>query len=229
MVAVYAAHEGNVEEPLITVDSPSGSPRFLFMDESYSSTTTISALTGLLVPIHVYPAVRERFFDVLHWSIRPADNVIAHPPELHAKTFLAGEPDDRKLHVLRQIADLVIASGIGIYRVGYYITTEIRQRFPLDQNMEGACWLSMLFMLEAVLAHSPVIPVMDGFNTDRVRRFSGPVKSMDVMRAAGAEQMISVPNAQNLIGEVFYADSQYAILTQVAECCSLSPVDQGLR
>ena len=65
-----------------------------------------------------------------------------------------------------------------------------------------------------------IIPVMDGFDKNMVRKFSQLVKGMDVMRAAGHKQSISLKHSENILGEVFYADSFYSIFTQVADLIS---------
>jgi hypothetical protein len=59
---------------------------------------------------------------------------------------------------------------------------------------------------------------MDGFNDHTRLRFSGMIKSADVFRAAG--QPVSLENSENIIGEVFYADSKYSIFTQIVDNAS---------
>jgi hypothetical protein len=61
---------------------------------------------------------------------------------------------------------------------------------------------------------------MDGFDRNMVRKFSQLIKGMDVIRAAGHEQSISLKHSENILGEVFYADSQYSVFTQVADLVS---------
>lgn len=193
---------------------------FLFLDECYDSTSTIASLTGVLVPVTGYPELRTGLYDLLDWTIRPEPNVVGRPPELHGSDLLRDEDDERKLEVLKGVADLVVEQNHPIYRVGYYITREIEQTFPQDPKLVGMCWLSLLFMLEPVLAQSMVIPVMDGFHPRTVNSLSGPSSSINMFRAAGLEKIISVPHSANILGEVFFADSEHSVGTQLVDVIS---------
>ncbi len=51
--------------------------------------------------------------------------------------------------------------------------------------MLGGCWLGILNTLRSKIENEMVIPVMDGFDKNMVRKFSQLVKGMDIMRAAG--------------------------------------------
>ena len=47
-------------------------PNFLFLDESYSEPidnkdTTISTITGILLPIDKYPEARTRYYQKMQW------------------------------------------------------------------------------------------------------------------------------------------------------------------
>ena len=86
--------------------------------------------------------------------------------------------------------------------------------------MLGGLWLGILNTLKPKIEKEMIIPVMDGFNNNMVRKFSQLVKSMDVMRAAGHGQSVSIKHSENILGEVFYADSQYSIFTQVVDIVS---------
>lgn len=198
----------------------------LFMDESCSEVidnkkTVISSLTGVMVPIHRYAELRTKFYDLLDWSIKPEPNTInMGVPELHGRDLLPEEDDEKKLDILEGVVDLVVKNQLEIYRSGYYITNMIREHFKGDEEMLGALWLNILNTLKPKIEKEMIIPVMDGFNKSMVRRFSQLVKNMDVMRAAGHGQSISIKHSENILGEVFYADSQYSIFTQVVDLVS---------
>jgi hypothetical protein len=186
------------------------------MDESFCETTKISALVGLLVPVHEYVDLRAKFYAILRPFFQPEPDVIADAPEVHG-VDLPGKTDVEKLRVVSDIVDLVVSSDIEVYRIGYYITKTIRQTFALDQEMLGTCWLSLQFMIQPRLAEGMIIPVMDGFNKRRIQQFSAPIKFCDVMRSAGHGGSLSVGNSQNILGEVFYADSRYSAFVQVVD------------
>jgi hypothetical protein len=57
---------------------------------------------------------------------------------------------------------------------------------------------------------------MDGFDPVTVREMSGLVRGTDVLHAAGLGDPAD-PRFRQIIGEVFYADSRYSIMTQVAD------------
>lgn len=196
----------------------------LFMDESCSkpidnNKTVISSLTGVLVPIHRYAELRTKFYNLLEWSIKPEPHTInMDVPELHGRDLLPKEDCEKKRNILEGVVDLVVANHLEIYRIGYYITKTIRKTFKGDEEMLGSLWFGILDALRFKIENEMIIPVMDGF--DKVRKFSQLVKGMDVMRAAGREQSISLKHSENILGEVFYADSQYSVFTQVADLIS---------
>jgi hypothetical protein len=196
------------------------------MDESCSEpidnqNTVISSLTGVLVPTHNYAELRTKFYVLLDWSIKPEPNVINMAvPELHGSKLLPGEDDEKKLNILERVVDLVLGNHLEIYRVGYYITKTIRKTFKGDEALLGMLWLEILNSLRPKIENEMIIPVMDGFDRNMVRKFSQLIKGMDVIRAAGHEQSISLKHSENILGEVFYADSQYSVFTQVADLVS---------
>ena len=199
---------------------------FLFMDESCSESidnknTVISSLTGVLIPINRYAEIRTKFYDLLEWSIKPEPNTInLGIPELHGSELLPGEGDEKKLEMLDGVVNLVVSNNMEIYRGCYYITKAIRESFKGDEEMLGGCWLGILNTLRSKIENEMVIPVMDGFDKNMVRKFSQLVKGMDIMRSAGNEESLSIRHSENILGEVFYADSQYSIFTQVADLIS---------
>ena len=200
---------------------------FLFMDDSHSSASRIAALTGLLVPTAGYDRARSEFFRVFEKRIRPEAGIVAQPPTLHGLEFLPDESDEVKVDTYHRLVDLILAEQISIYRIGYYITPGLRAVFADGPHLEGITWLSLLHMLSEPLAQSAIIPVMDGLDQKQTRRFSGPVRQMDIMRAAGLATSISVENAHNLFGEVFYADRKYSAFVQLTECRGNAPYCVG--
>lgn len=193
---------------------------FLFMDECYSKDTAISSLTGILVSAHNYPDLRSKFYDLLQWAIQPREHVVSSPPELHTNAFLSGHDDTVKLQNLEGVVDLVVSNRLRIYRVGYYVTKETASLLPHDKQLLSLCWFSMVAMLQPEFESDMLVPVMDGFNPQTVLKFSGMIKSGDIFRATGLEDSLSFHNTQNILGEVFYADSKFSVFTQVADVVS---------
>lgn len=196
------------------------------MDESISEpiddkNTTISSLTGLLVPIHKYDDIRNDFYGLLEWSIKPKQNTInLHTPELHGREMLPDEKDDKKFEMLEGVVNLVVSNNLEIYRGGYYITKPLRETFKGDENMVGTIWFGFLRSLASKLENEMIIPIMDGFDINMVRKFSQLVKQLDVMRSIGQDNSLSVSHSKNILGEVFYADSKHSIFTQVVDLVS---------
>lgn len=199
---------------------------FLFMDESCSHPvdtrgTYITSLTGVLVPVHEYAVLRTQFYDLMNWSTRPDDKTInLHVPELHGKELLPGEDDNRKLETLDGIVDLVINNNLQVYRTGCYVTKFLQSKFKGDENLFGHCWFGFLFQLEPLIEKEMIIPIMDGLDSKMVRIYSQMVKSIDVMRSADGILAPSIKHTENILGEVFYGDSQYSIFIQVADIIS---------
>jgi len=199
---------------------------FLFMDESISEAiddknTTISSLTGVLVPIHKYDDIRNEFYELLEWSIKPETNTInIHTPELHGREFLPDEDDSKKIEMLEGVVNLVVSNKLEIYRGGYYITNPLREANKGDENMTSIIWFGLLRALSSKLKKEMIIPVMDGFDNNMVRKFSQLVKQLDVMRSIGHDKNLSVDHSKNILGEVFYADSNHSVFTQVVDLIS---------
>jgi hypothetical protein len=200
--------------------------KFLFLDESKSEPldsagTQISSLTGLLVPAESYPLLRATFYDALAWSIQPGPGIVnMSPPELHGCDLLRSEDDERKVEVLGRIVDLVVNGGVGVYRVGYYVTEPLKQAFQADPGLLGLCWLGVLAAVQPVLGQFAIVPVMDMGDRNLVRILSGLVRSLDILRSAGSGPYLSIVGTERLLGEVFYADSAHSVFVQVADLVS---------
>ncbi len=123
--------------------------------------------------------------------------------------------------MLQEVVNLVVVNGLQVYRSGYYVTRTLRKVFAADGDMLGSCWGNILLALQPVLERQAIIPVMDTTQKAQIiRALSGTVKIMDIIREAGHADSLSITNAENIWGEVFYADSHYSILTQVVDLIS---------
>lgn len=189
----------------------------LFLDDSFSSKSRIAALTAILLPAAEYARLQTGYFRAFGFHGEAASDQFHGPAVLHGMKFLPNEPDSRKLQVLNDVVDYVLANEVEVYRVGYYIRRNIPRTFVADPHLEGPCWISILSILEPILETSTVIPVMDGFDRERVGRFSRMIKFMDAARMADRETMLSIRHSESLIGETFYADSRYSIFVQLAD------------
>ena len=200
---------------VLDLDRPDTS--FLFMDDSFChEKTKVSALVGLLVPLGQYETLRNGFYSVFLPFIRPGGDVVARPPQLHG-VELPGDTDEEKLRVVSEVVDLIVSKKIRIYRIGYYITKWLEEHLKDDKRLHGICWSSMMHMLKPELAKQLLIPVMDGIDPEIAKRFSPSIQFLDMCRTAGLEQVLSVSNSSHLVGEVFYADSNYSVFTQAAD------------
>jgi hypothetical protein len=194
---------------------------FLFMDDwSYppdKGGTAMCALTGILVPIAQYAKLRTKFYHLLKDRICLQPNTIMNPPELHGCNMLRDEPDEKKLQMYSLIARFILENKIQVYRLGTYVTKTIRETFKNHYFGINTCWFNMLIVLQHQYQNECIIPVMDTCNPDVVPMFSAMVKQMDVMRAAGMGDSLSLANSENILGEVFFADSRFAAFVQIVD------------
>lgn len=200
------------------------------MDDCYSKETQISSITGLLVPLNVYADTRSRFYQVTPRieSLLPDGRKFndIRPPELHSSEFLKELPnadDNLRFHTWEAIVELVLSQELEVYRCGYYITKKVRKwvsGFGTDDKLRDLCWASLISMLEMKLEQEVIIPVMDSLSKPIAKTFSQLVQTMDQMRAAGWESIMSIKHSENILGEVFYCDSKYSIFIQVADTIS---------
>jgi hypothetical protein len=131
---------------------------FLFLDDCTCDETTIASLTGVLVPINKYPSIRASFYDTLDWTIRPAEDTIGFPPELHGRDFLRGETDDRKLQQIAQVVGFVLKHNLRIFRVGYYQTAKAKTLFKTQDDFIGLCWFGMVTVCQPYFVDQYIIP-----------------------------------------------------------------------
>ena len=189
-------------------DSPPAN--FLFLDETQSDQQykpQISALTGVLVPVHQYTTLRKGFYDAMHHYVRPKPNHFGFVPEMHGKK-LPGETLEEKLANVAAIVDLVVANRLRVYRVGYYITDYLQQEMSIDKWMLSTSFSSILHVLADVLEQELIIPVMDGFDANVVKTFSSTLLGCDLIHAAGVG--CSIRNSHNLISAASFVDSKYS-------------------
>lgn len=190
---------------------------FLFLDESYCEQTTISSVTGILVPIEKYAAIRNGFYSKMRDVLSIPSTEVARIPDLHGCDFLREESDEVKFAAFRAIVNLIRENKIDIFRVGYYITRHIERMFRYDNRLHALSFLGILWSLSSQLEKTYIIPVMDGLDTEVAKRFSGGFRGIDQLRAMGLSGAISIAHSENILGEVFYAKREYSICEQITD------------
>ena len=103
---------------------------FLFLDDCHSSDTNISSLTGLLIPVDTYSSLRSEFYAMMLNTVYQGKKFIDPDlPELKASNLLRiyeGANDELRFHVFEEAVRLVACHHVDIFRVGHYLTGEIR-------------------------------------------------------------------------------------------------------
>jgi hypothetical protein len=204
-----------------SMTTPSASPvgYFLFIDESYSppmpdSGLKIYSLTGILVDVSKYAALRAAHLKLLEPWIRQGE-VISAPPILHGSDFLRSESDERKTRVMSDLCRLVIDHNLRVYRSGYFYDLNFQRRgiSPL-----AICFGNLLGYISPIAEHSIVWPVIELDRTSKRQEmyFSTSVRWLDIARHAGLGSSISIPNSQN-IGEVLYATKDHSVLANITD------------
>jgi hypothetical protein len=220
--------------------------KFLFLDDSTSPKirtdgTKIVALTGLIVPAEKLVKIRQEFFQLitpLFVSHNPdrTKTIDLAVPELHGVSMLRDKnnhpeyeklySDEQRIDCFEKIASFPDKNNLAVYRVAYYSTEETKKTFVDKSGNPGPdvtslsfCWDGMLRVLKPELDDSLIIPVMDSTDANGIHKFSTPVQMINAMHAAGVGDMISIENYQN-IGEVYFADSKFSVLTQIVDVLS---------
>lgn len=146
-----------------------GSVAFLFMDESAYAPLDLAALTGFLVPAERYKEVRDEICQVVWEVLRPPERTIPQPIELHARNLLSQianrnkpELDLDRLNVLGSAVRIINKYGLEVFRVAYLNRKEICDLQKGDPNLYGLNFFGMLCLLQAKLADTLILPVMDG-------------------------------------------------------------------
>ena len=198
----------------------------MFVDECYSDqvrsdSTFISSMTAVILRADKYNSVRAGFYRILKPFIMPKDNTInLMPPELHGHALLRDEPDDddrKKIDTFHQLVDLVIENQLAVYRVGYYITPEFQTTFKGDERGTSLCWSGITAVTQPEHENEQLIAIMDGFDKETVRKMSLMIRNCDIMRSAELGDSTSLKNSENILGEVFYADSRYCVMIQIVD------------
>ncbi|MEK7528592.1 MAG: DUF3800 domain-containing protein [Patescibacteria group bacterium] len=193
----------------------------LFIDDCYGAEAEKVALTGLLIPTNSYAELRRQFYQLLSKKISPTPTTIQTPPELHGCDLLRNESDEEKLRILKGVKDLVLSNSIRIHRTCIYETDKIIKIFSGDTNGPlSACWLYFISGLDPILKDILVIPVFDFVDKEKIIKLSGMIKSADIIRESGHNDLVSIKNSKNIIGEVFYADSGHSIFIQATDLIS---------
>jgi hypothetical protein len=175
-------------------------------------------MTAVIIRADKYNSIRAGFYGILKPYISPKDNTInLMPPEIHGQALLPDEPNDRKLHTFQQVVDLVIENQLDVYRVGYYITPEFQTTYKDDKRGTSFCWFAITAVTQPVYEKEQLITIMDGFDNKTVGKMSLMIRNCDIMRSAGRGGSLSLKNTENMIGEVFYADSRYSVMIQIVD------------
>jgi hypothetical protein len=215
---------------------------FLFIDECMYEQLDLAALTGVLVPVDRYAAVRDAMCR-LAVDVQPSPpNVIPGVIEFHARALLSDvedlhgdQIDSVRLSVLQRVVDLLSEYQLSICRVTYLNRKEIAALMPLDPKLYGITFFGIQAWLQEVMVDTLVIPVMDGvpatggIESQRraprvepmlIRAFAGSVRSTHHFRQfPNVADSLSIANAHNL-GEPVFADSAHSVLLQVVDLVS---------
>ena len=171
----------------------------MFLDECYSEqvrpdSTFISSMTAVIIRADEYNSVRAGFYSILKPFIIPEDKTInLMPPELHGRDLLRDEPDEddrKKLDTYHQVVDGTV-QPLDVYRVGYYITPEYKTTFKGDERGTSQCWFAITTVTQPVYENELLIAIMDGFDTETVRKMSLMIRDCDIMRSADLGDSIS--------------------------------------
>ena len=197
------------------------------MDESKSpplrgGNTTIVSLTGIILTPSKCIAVRDSFLkSISPHFIKEDGQRIDNIPEIHGSKMLPDATDDEKLKIYSAIAQLPEKHGFSVYRVGYYVTPEFKRLYnDKGQAAIGLSWMNLLNSIKIEYENNYLVPVMDSLNWEDIQKYSGMLQLLNSMRTAGHEKSLSISNSQNILGEVFFADSRFSILTQIVDVIS---------
>ena len=212
---------------------------FLFMDECFSETLDIAALTGVLVPLEDYVSVRDAISAIAWDCLQPPANTIPQPVELHGSNLLRGigghvppDLDQARLAVFKRSVELVNSRRLRICRIAYTNHSEVADVFVGDPALYGLTFFGIETWLGQLMTDTLVIPVMDGIpksshgskppriDPQLIRAFAQSVRFVHHYRASGyPERTLSIANPANL-GEPLFGDSTHSTLLQLADLVS---------
>lgn len=214
---------------------------FLFLDECMYEPLDLASLTGVLVPVESYAAVRDEMCRLAWELLSPEWNVIPAPIDLHGRNLLPelannpqAEADQARLHVLARVAGIVNAHKLRVLRVSYLNRTEIAAIIMKgDPKLYGLNFFGVQAGLQDIMAETLVVPVMDGVPSSAPTAKKAPAIDLSLIRAfassvrwihhvrqhAHAKSFLSIRNTENL-GEPLFGDSAHATLLQLADLVS---------
>lgn len=212
---------------------------FLFLDESMDEQLDLASLTGVIVPLTAYCAVRDAICRLVWEVLAPPPNTVPQPIEFHARRLLSEldhlpieQADDARLHVLRSAVKIVNDYGLQVHRVSYTNRAEIAEVAKGDPKLYGLNFFDIQVGLQDLMETTMVLPVMDGvpgtpeskkaprIDPSLIRAFAANVRWIHHIRNSDAVSgMLSIKNAHNLAEPVF-GDSTHATLLQLVDLVS---------
>jgi hypothetical protein len=213
---------------------------FLFLDECTHESLDLAALTGVLVPLREYTAVRDAVCQIVWDVLLPPPNTVPAPIELHARDLLSElsnrdrqELDRARLHVFSTVVRIVNEHRLHVFRVAYLNRGEIATVCKGDPKLYGLNFFGIQNALDPILAETIVLPVMDGvpgcapdarrppaIDPQLIRAFAQQVRWIHHARRDDAiAQSLSIKNAGNLAEPVF-GDSEHSTLLQLTDILS---------
>lgn len=205
--------------------------KFLFMDDSISPIirdsdgAKISSLTGIVLSPEQVVSTRDSFLKTISplfikKNAKGKTIEIDLIPEIHGSDMLRSENREQRLNMFNAISKLPSKHNFSIYRVGYFITRESKKLFQGDVKNISSCWMALYPQIINDYKRNYIVPIMDMSSKSDYDKFSGQIQHLNVMRTAGLGDSIGINNTENLLGEVFFADSQFSIITQVVDVIS---------
>jgi hypothetical protein len=213
---------------------------FLFLDECFYAPLDMAALTGVLVPLDQYVAVRDAMCKVVADVLAAPPNTVPAPIELHASNLLSTlsertteKLDQDRLDVLSKVVGIVNQHALRVIRVAYLNRKEIASRMTIDPKLYGLTFYGIESALQETMRDTIVLPVMDGVpgcapNATRppaidprlIRAFAQNVRLIHHYRQYEvAARSISIDNVVNLAEPVF-SDSTHSTLLQLVDIVS---------
>jgi hypothetical protein len=213
---------------------------FLFIDECAHEALDLVALTGVLVPFDRYNAVRDAVCQTTWDVLNPPANTVPAPIELHGRDLLSElvdrnqrDLDRARIEVLASVVRIVNGYHLDVFRVAYLNRKEINRHLKDDPNLYGLNFFGVQTALQAKLADTLIVPVMDGVpgcppNTRRppaidpklIRAFAQQVRWVHhASRDQSVANSLSIANVGNL-AEPAFADSAHSALLQLTDLVS---------
>jgi hypothetical protein len=212
---------------------------FMFLDESMDESLDLASLTGVLVPLRAYCAVRDAICRLVWEVLAPPPNTVPQPIELHARKLLPEldhlpkeEADGARLHVLRSTTKIVNEYGLRVHRVCYTNRAEIAAMLKGDPKLYALNFFGIQSGLQDLMETTMVLPVMDGvpgttedkkapsIDPSLIRAFAANVRWIHHVRHCDAVSgSLSIKNAHNLAEPVF-GDSTHATFLQLVDLVS---------